>query len=179
MSPSTEPEAVGRNILIVSTTLTGLMVLEYAWNINFEMRVIWPQFWMSAEAKIFVIARYVSLAGQIVIIFSFWFATGRLVLDKERFLQESRNDFQLTEVDLNNLEPLEDSDVSFARPSDSNVLPTEATIAVDSELSIGTEEDLADGCDCDWVDDASLSRCAFTIMSMEVGNDGESSGSRN
>ncbi|OAX32322.1 hypothetical protein K503DRAFT_870222 [Rhizopogon vinicolor AM-OR11-026] len=143
------------------------------------MRVIWPQFWMSAEAKIFVMARYVGLAGQIVIILSLWFVTGRLVLDKERFLQESQNDFQLTEVDLDSLEPLEDSDVSFARPSDSNVLPTRVTIVVDYDLSIGMEEDIADRCGCDWVDDASLSRCAPIIMSMEMGNGEEGSGSRN
>ncbi|OAX38305.1 hypothetical protein K503DRAFT_800529 [Rhizopogon vinicolor AM-OR11-026] len=116
-----------------------------------------------------------------VITFSLWFATGRPVLNKERFLEESQNDFQLTEVDLDNLEPLEDSDVSFARPSDSNVLPTKVTTAVDSELGIGTEEDIADRCICDWVDDASLSRCASTIVSMEMDNSGECScsGSRN
>jgi len=71
MSLSTEPD-VARDILTVSTTLTGLMVLEYAWNIRFEMRVIWPQFWKGAEAKIFVIARYLGLAGEI---FNVWFAS--------------------------------------------------------------------------------------------------------
>jgi len=60
MSPSTElePEVLQRNILIVSSTylvvymisgdspslatLTGLMILEYTWNIRFERRIIWP-----------------------------------------------------------------------------------------------------------------------------------------
>ncbi|KAJ8581175.1 hypothetical protein M405DRAFT_832986 [Rhizopogon salebrosus TDB-379] len=71
MSPSVEPETVAHNILIVSTSLSGLMVLEYAWNIPFEVRVIWPQFRKSAEVKIFVIARYIGLAGQI---FNIWFS---------------------------------------------------------------------------------------------------------
>ncbi|OAX30913.1 hypothetical protein K503DRAFT_806572 [Rhizopogon vinicolor AM-OR11-026] len=50
MSLSTEHGAVERNRLIVSSfnelqpsaSLTGLMVLEYTWNIRFEVRVIWP-----------------------------------------------------------------------------------------------------------------------------------------
>ncbi|OJA07508.1 hypothetical protein AZE42_09223 [Rhizopogon vesiculosus] len=345
MSPSTEHDAVGRNMLIVSTTLIGLTVLEYAWNIRFEIRVIWPQFWKNPEAKIFVIVRYLGLAGlsvfniwfanrmasgipsrplacrawyiyeivtmqcllmseellltrrvckmynndkyilgilsifvgaqcavmavaariivptlsssptcvlvephpaQVyvgaltaavhlcllvmilwrylrgnwpkllhsyikimvrdsvctliavsggfiyvtiapmmaqplmsqnlffpVMLFFIWFGVGRLILGKERFLQESQN-LQLTEVDLDNLEPLEDCDISSARPSDSKV-----TIAVDSELGIEAEEDIADGYIYDWVDSASLSNCASTIISMETGNGGESSGSRN
>ncbi|OAX37102.1 hypothetical protein K503DRAFT_867100 [Rhizopogon vinicolor AM-OR11-026] len=350
MSASTELEAVGLNMLIVSIILSGLTVLEYAWNVRFEIRVIWPQLWKSAEAKIFMIVRYVGLAGQIfnvwfvnrmasgvpnhllacrawylyqvvtvqcllmseellltqrickmynnnkyifsillvfvgaqcaamavsalilvpgisssptcvivdshpaqiyagatttavhlcllvmilwryfrgnwpeflrsyiknmvrdsvctliavsggfflitiaptvdqplmtqnlfflVMLFSLWFGTGRLVLGKARFLQESENDSQLTKVDLDNLEPLEDCDISSAKPSDSKAIPTKLTIAVDSELGVGAEEDIADVCICDWVDSASVSSYAPTIMSMETGGSGEGSGSRN
>ncbi|OAX33763.1 hypothetical protein K503DRAFT_859599 [Rhizopogon vinicolor AM-OR11-026] len=337
MSLSTEHGAVERIRLIASTSLTGLMVLEYTWNIRFEVRVIWPQFWKSAEAKIFVIARYMGLAGQIfnvwfasrmasgipthplvcrvcysfhgitiqcllmsvelllillackmynndrfvlgllyalvgvqwagmaitvrllvsdlrpsptcalesnssqiyvgasaiatnfcflavilwryfrvkwpeilcsylkimvrnsicavilvtgnflvliltpmevhtpvrgiffpVMIFSFWFAVGRLVLDKEKFRQQFQNDYELTEVDIDNLEPLDDSDVYPARPFDSKV--TELSIAVDPELGVGIEGDIADERIYDWVNDASPSSFALTIMPMETGN---------
>ncbi|OJA14612.1 hypothetical protein AZE42_07959 [Rhizopogon vesiculosus] len=204
MSASTELEAVGLNMLIVSTILSGLTVLEYAWNVRFEIRVIWPQLWRSAEAKIFMIVRYVGLAGQIFNVWGFFShnnrthggsttddsklvlprdallpLTGRLVLGKARFLQESENDRQLTKVDLDNLEPLEDCDISSAKHSDSKVIPTKLTIVVDSELGVGAEEDIADVCICDWMDNASVSSYAPTIMSMETGSSGEGSGSRN
>ncbi|OJA15709.1 hypothetical protein AZE42_12118 [Rhizopogon vesiculosus] len=184
MSPSTEPEVVGRNMLIVSIILSGLMVLEYAWNIYFEMRVIWPQFWKSTEAKIFVIVRGLfsrgnrthdgSTADDSKLVLprdALLPLIGRLVLDKERFLQESGNDRQLTEVDLDNLEPLEDCDISSARPSDSKV-----TTAIDFELGVGAEEDIAGGYICDQADDAAVSSCAHTMMSVETGNGSEGSG---
>jgi len=345
MSPSVGPEAVARNILIVSTMLTGLMVLEYAWNIRFEVRVIWPRVRKSAEAKLFVIARYVGLPGQIfnvlaagrmvtgipnhplvckawhwyqaatiqtllmsvelllmlqvcklynndkfvlftlfafaiaqctamgisarmvipdlgsspicmvvesppgqiylgasniaihlcllamilwrysrgnwseplcsylkiavrdstcaviavtgsfvfvaipagvlqsqtsrniifpVVFFSLWFAAGRLVLDKEKFCQESQNDLRVTEMDLDDPGP-DDFDVCPARSSDSKVMPTRASVAVDSELGVVLEEDITDEHLCDCVDDASLSSCAPTILRMEMGGGGENS----
>ncbi|OJA14900.1 hypothetical protein AZE42_10401 [Rhizopogon vesiculosus] len=330
MSPSIEPGAVGRNRLIASSayqsgclngfsgfnesqslaSLSGLMVLEYAWNIRFEVQVIWPQFRKSTEAKIFVVARYVGLTGQILdicmtvqcllisvelllilrackmynnnrhvigllcvfigaqcagmaitvrmimpilnpsptcmvvesppgqiyvgaqtiasnlcfltvilwryfrsnwpkllrpyveimvrdsictvivvignwlviiftplrtqqpqtirniifplMVFSFWLVVeyrnlwlaGRLVLNTERLRQERRSDRELTDVDLDNLEPLEDSDICPAMPSDPKVAQIELSITVDSELGVGTEEDIADERICDWVDDA-------------------------
>ncbi|OAX38236.1 hypothetical protein K503DRAFT_856814 [Rhizopogon vinicolor AM-OR11-026] len=316
MSSLTEPEGLARNMLIVSTTLTGLTVLEYAWNISFEMRVIWPKVWKSAEAKIFLIARYVGLAGQIfnvwfvnrmasginhhplacrawyshqaaiiqcllmsvelllmlrvckmykndkyvlgilflfavgqcatviisarivvpsvgfyptcvmvinshpsriyvgtsvivvyqcllamilwrylrrdwseplrsylritardsvlivisvtclllpltlapmgiesrtidnllfhVMLFGFWFAADRLVLDKERFHLAVQNNRELTEVDLDNLEPLDDPDICPVKPSDSKAVSTEVFIAFDSESGLETEEDITD-----------------------------------
>ncbi|KAJ8582961.1 hypothetical protein M405DRAFT_937493 [Rhizopogon salebrosus TDB-379] len=69
MSPSTED--VQRNVLIVSSFLTGLMVLDYTWNFRFEAQVMWPRIRKTVEVKIFMIARYVGLAGQI---FNVWFA---------------------------------------------------------------------------------------------------------
>ncbi|OAX40290.1 hypothetical protein K503DRAFT_855466 [Rhizopogon vinicolor AM-OR11-026] len=349
MSPSTEPGAVGRNRLIVSTSLAGLMVLEYAWNIRFEVQVIWPQFRKSAKTKIFMVARYVGLTGQILdvwfakrmasgtpthpltcktwysfhgmtvqcllisvelllvlrackmynnngyvigllcvflgaqcagmaitvrmvvpilspsptcmmveshpgqiyvgaltiasnlcfltvilwrylrsnwpkflrpyveimardsictvivvtgnclvviftplrtqqpqtirniifplMVFSFWLVAGRLVLNTERFRQEFQNDHELTDVDLDNLEPLEDSDICPAMPSDPKVAQIALSITVDSEPGVGTEEDIADERIYDWADDASLRSCAPT-MSMETVNGGECYGSR-
>ncbi|OAX32022.1 hypothetical protein K503DRAFT_805590 [Rhizopogon vinicolor AM-OR11-026] len=347
MSLSTEHN-VARDVLTINTTLAGLMVLEYAWNIRFEMRVIWPQFWKGAEAKIFVVARYLGLAGEIfnvwfasrmasgipnhplacrawysyhaatvqcllmsvelllmrrvckmynndryiigilhlfaiaqcagmaisawmvvpglspsptcvmveshpgqiylgastivinlcllamilwryfrgnwqeplcsyfkitvrdsictvitvtgifmfmvlepigvhlsqtsknihfqLILFSLWFATGRLVLDKERFFHELQNNNELTEVDLDDLEPPDDSDdLCPARPSNSEVVPTDVAIAFNSESGVGTEEDITDERLCDLVDDALLSRCA---MCMQTGNGVEGSESR-
>ncbi|OJA12263.1 hypothetical protein AZE42_13177 [Rhizopogon vesiculosus] len=93
MSRSIILEAVGSNILIVSSayhslvvsmvfpsfngsqslaTLSGLMALEYAWNIRFEVQVVWWRFWKSVEVKISVVARYVGLVGQT---FNVWFAS--------------------------------------------------------------------------------------------------------
>ncbi|OAX38239.1 hypothetical protein K503DRAFT_173876 [Rhizopogon vinicolor AM-OR11-026] len=70
-APSTEHEAVARDILIVTTILFGLMILEYAWNFRLEKQVIWPKFLKSHQVKIFVITRYMGFAGQI---FNVWFA---------------------------------------------------------------------------------------------------------
>ncbi|OAX38241.1 hypothetical protein K503DRAFT_770684 [Rhizopogon vinicolor AM-OR11-026] len=348
MSHSVEPEAVALSILIVTTTLSGLMVLEYAWNIRFEVQVIWRRFWKSAEVKVFVVARYVGLAGQIfnvwfasrmasgipsspaacrvwfmyqtiaiqsltmsveallilrvckmynndkyilgilsvfggaqcagmgisalmvvpslgssptctvigthpgqiyvgvstvamhlcilamilwryfrgnwqeplrsyfkimvrdsicaaiavtgcflfltlvpiglsqsaaqtsenilfhVMVCSFWFAAGRLVLDKERFRQQSRNNREFTEVDLEDLGS--DSDVSPARLSNSKAVPIEVSIAADFEPGVGKEKDIADERLYDWAD-TSLSRCVSSIMHMDIGSRVEGSGS--
>ncbi|OAX30746.1 hypothetical protein K503DRAFT_778045, partial [Rhizopogon vinicolor AM-OR11-026] len=107
--------------------------------------------------------------GFPVMVCSFWFAVGRLVLDKEKFRQQFQNDYELTEVDIDNLEPLDDSDVYPTRPFNSKV--TELSIAVDPELGLGIlEGDIADECIYDWVDDASPSSFAPTIMPSETGN---------
>jgi hypothetical protein len=106
------------------------------------------------------------------------YQVGRLVLDKEKFRQQFRNDYELTEVDIDNLEPLDDSDVSRARPSNSKVVQPELSIAVDPELGLDMEGDIADERIYDWVDDASLSGRAPTIMPSETGNGSECSGSR-
>ncbi|OJA12938.1 hypothetical protein AZE42_11024 [Rhizopogon vesiculosus] len=111
-----------------------------------------------------------------VMVFSFWFAVGRLVLDKEKFRQQFQNDYELTEVDIDNLEPFDDSDVYPARPFNSKV--TELSIVAGPELGVGIEGDIADERIYDWVDDASPSSFAPTIMSSETGNGGECSGSR-
>ncbi|OJA20709.1 hypothetical protein AZE42_06922 [Rhizopogon vesiculosus] len=94
--------------------------------------------------------------------------TGRLALDKERSFHELQNNNELTEVDLDDLEPPDDSDdVCAARPSDYKVVPTDVAIAFDSESGVGMEEDIADERLCDLVDDALLSRCAIC---MQTGN---------
>ncbi|OJA09167.1 hypothetical protein AZE42_13015 [Rhizopogon vesiculosus] len=105
-----------------------------------------------------------------VMVFSFWFAVGRLVLDKEKFRQQFKNDYGLTEVDMDNLEPLGDFDVCPARPSNSKVEQIELSIAVDSGLGLGMEGDIADERIYDWVDDTQLSGCAPTVMPSETGN---------
>ncbi|KAG1782673.1 hypothetical protein EV702DRAFT_395566 [Suillus placidus] len=69
MSPSIDP--VARNITIITTTLTALMVLEYLLFLSDEIRLVWPRFWKTTEAKIYVVTRYTGLAGQI---FNVWFA---------------------------------------------------------------------------------------------------------
>lgn len=69
MSSSIDP--VARNIAILTTTLTTLMVLEYLWFLSDEVRLIWPRFWKTTEAKIYVVTRYAGLAGQS---FNIWFA---------------------------------------------------------------------------------------------------------
>ncbi|KAG1816540.1 uncharacterized protein BJ212DRAFT_195513 [Suillus subaureus] len=69
MSPSIDP--VARNITILTTTLTGLMVLEYFWFLSDEIKLVWPRFWKTAEATIYVMTRYAGLAGQS---FNIWFA---------------------------------------------------------------------------------------------------------
>jgi hypothetical protein len=90
---------------------------------------------------------------------------GRLVIDKEL---ESQSNFELTEVDLDNLEPNEDPNVYDAKPSDSKVATAKVSISVDSEPRT---EDITDY-------DASLSRDSFTIVHMETRNGGEGSWSR-
>ncbi|OJA20647.1 hypothetical protein AZE42_10525, partial [Rhizopogon vesiculosus] len=337
MSSLTELEGLARNMLIVSTTLTGLTVLEYTWNIGFEMRVIWPKVWKSAEVKIFVIARYVGLAGQIfnvwfvnrmasgiknhplacrawyshqaaimqcllmsvelllmlrvckmykndkyVLGILFLFAVGqcatmiisarivvpsvsfyptcmtivnshpgriyvglsvppgydtmeiletrlartfalisqnhrprqctdsyfgdialapldacthgnritddrqpslprdallpladRLVLDKEKFYLAVQNNRELTEVDLDNLEPLDDPDICPVKPSDSKVVPTEAFIAFGSESGLEMEEDITDETHpaLTWRS-ALLATSPFCILLLNVYHDG-------
>jgi len=111
-------------------------------------------------------------------VFSFWFAVGRLVLGKEKFRQQFQNDYELTEVDFDNLEPLDHSDVYPTRSCNTKVVRTELSIAVDPELGLGIEGDIADERIYDWVDDASISGRAPTIMPSETGNGGECSGSR-
>lgn len=69
MSPSIDP--VARNIAIITTTLTTLMVLEYIYFLSDEIRLVWPRFWKTTEAKLYVITRYAGLAGQS---FNIWFA---------------------------------------------------------------------------------------------------------
>ncbi|KAG2346118.1 hypothetical protein BDR05DRAFT_1057758 [Suillus weaverae] len=63
MSPSIDP--VARNITIITTILTVLMVLEYFLFLADEIRLVWPRFWKTTEAKIYVVTRYAGLAGQI------------------------------------------------------------------------------------------------------------------
>lgn len=58
-------DPVARNIVILSTTLTALMVLEYIWFFTDEVRLVWPRFLKTTEAKIYVVTRYAGLAGQI------------------------------------------------------------------------------------------------------------------
>jgi len=345
-APSTEHEAVARDILIVTTILFGLMILEYAWNFRLEKQVIWPKFLKSHQVKIFVITRYMGFAGQIfnvwfanrmssgiprsplacrvwytyqavsiqsltmsveallmlrvrkmykkdkhvlgilfafscmqcaatvisartvvpgigssptcmvigshpgqiyvgastiavhlcllamilwryfrvrregshsylkilvrdticivivvtgtnllvtlppmglpraetsanmlfhVKLFSLWVAVGRLVLDKERSRQESRDDpdSDLTDIDLDELEPADNLDVCPVRLSDSKVAPTE--VSTDSKSGSRTEVDIADECIYDWVDDASLSSCVPSILRTDMGNPEEGS----
>jgi hypothetical protein len=104
-------------------------------------------------------------------VFSFWFAVeysnlspcfvahciyqaGRLVLDKERFRQQFQDDCELTEVDLDNLEILDEPDVCHARPYDSTVARNKILTTVNSKSSLGTEEDITDERPRDSVDDA-------------------------
>ncbi|KAG2349270.1 hypothetical protein BDR05DRAFT_1056132, partial [Suillus weaverae] len=63
MSHSIDP--VARNITILTTILTALMVLEYLFFLSDEIRLVWPRFWKTTEAKIYVVTRYAGLAGQI------------------------------------------------------------------------------------------------------------------
>ncbi|OJA17853.1 hypothetical protein AZE42_09841 [Rhizopogon vesiculosus] len=80
---------------------------------------------------------------------------GRLVLDKEKFHQQSQNNGEFTEVDIDDLEP------------------------DDFDSGLGAEEDIADKRICDWGDDASLSNCVPSVMRMDTAsNDGEGSGSK-
>ncbi|KAG2030566.1 hypothetical protein BDR03DRAFT_1017008 [Suillus americanus] len=67
--PSVDP--VAHNIAIMTTTFTGLMVLEYIWSLPDETRLVWPRFRKTIEASIFVVIRYAGLAGQG---FNIWFA---------------------------------------------------------------------------------------------------------
>ncbi|KAG2363705.1 hypothetical protein BDR07DRAFT_1403340 [Suillus spraguei] len=69
MSPSIDP--VARNITIITTTLTALMVLEYIRFLSDEIRLVWPRFLKTTESKIYVVTRYAGLAGQS---FNTWFA---------------------------------------------------------------------------------------------------------
>ncbi|KAG1885029.1 hypothetical protein F4604DRAFT_1729108 [Suillus subluteus] len=69
MSPSIDP--VARNIAIITTILTALMVLEYIYSFKDETRLVWPRFRKTIEAKIFIMTRYAGLAGQS---FNIWFA---------------------------------------------------------------------------------------------------------
>ncbi|OJA11772.1 hypothetical protein AZE42_11614 [Rhizopogon vesiculosus] len=110
-----------------------------------------------------------------VMVCSFWFAAGRLVLDKERFRQRSQNNREFTEVDLDDLGP--DLDVSPMRLSNSKALPTVVSITVDFEPGVGKAEDIANERLYDWAD-ASLSSCVSSIMPMDIGNCVEGSGSR-
>jgi hypothetical protein len=92
---------------------------------------------------------------------------GRLVIDKEKLCQESQNNYELTEVDLDNLEPIEDPNMYDTKPSNSKVATAKVSISVDSESGVGTE-DITDY-------DASLSSDTFTILHMETRNSGEGS----
>ncbi|KAG1845903.1 hypothetical protein DFJ58DRAFT_800229 [Suillus subalutaceus] len=67
--PSVDP--IARNIAIMTTIFTGLMVSEYMWSLSDETRLVWPRFWKTIEAKNFVVIRYAGLTGQI---FNIWFA---------------------------------------------------------------------------------------------------------
>jgi hypothetical protein len=103
------------------------------------------------------------------------YQVGRLVLDKEKFRQQFQNDYELTEVDIDNLEPL-DADVYPAKSFNSKA--AELSIAVDPELGVGMEGDITDEHIYDWVDGTSPSSFAPTIMPMEAGGGDECSGSR-
>jgi len=345
MPPSTE--AIERNVLIVSSFLTGLMMMEYFWNFWFEVNIIWPRIRKNAEAMIYVISRYVGLAGQIfnvwfaqrmvsgipthpracmvwysyqaatiqclltlvelllmmrvykiykkdkyvlgilgvfvgtqiaamvvstrmvvpgqrtsptcilvtthpgpiyvgistivinwcilamilrrcardawlepesylrvmvrdstctvivvtgcfvfvilmaigvldsltvqnvlfyLMVSSLWFSAGRLVLGKEKFRQEHKDDADITLVDLDDLEP-PDLDACLAGPYDSKVVPIEVSIAVDPESDVGLEGDITDEPLCHWADHGPLPSCAPTILRTEMGRDEEGSGS--
>ncbi|KAG2055162.1 hypothetical protein BDR06DRAFT_1020411 [Suillus hirtellus] len=63
LSPSIV-DPVARNIVILTSTLTALMVLEYIWSFTDEVRLVWPRFLKTTEAKIYVVTRYAGLAGQ-------------------------------------------------------------------------------------------------------------------
>lgn len=77
MSPSIDP--VARNITIITTTLTALMVLEYGLSFSDEIQLVWPRFWKTTEAKIYVVTRYAGLAGQIFnVCFAFRMVSGVL-----------------------------------------------------------------------------------------------------
>jgi len=345
MSPSTE--AVERNVLIVSSFVTGLMMIEYLWSIRFEVNIIWPRIRKNAEAKIYVLSRYVGLAGQVfnvwfarrmasgipthpracmvwysyqaatiqclltlvelllmmrvyniykkgryvlgilgifvgtqcaamvvstrmvvpgqrtsptcilvathpgpiyvgvstivinwcvlamilrrcarvawlepgsyfrvmvrdstctvivmtgcfvfvilmaigvldsltvhnvlfyLMLSSLWFSAGRLVLSKEKFRQEHKDDADITLVDLDDLEP-SDFDACLAGPYDSKVVPIEVSITVNPESDVGLEGDITDEPLCHWADRGSLSSCASTILRTEMSRDEEGSGS--
>ncbi|KAG1897172.1 uncharacterized protein F5891DRAFT_1050754 [Suillus fuscotomentosus] len=64
-------DPVARNIAILTTTLTAFMVLEYFWFIKEEIRLVWPRFLKTTEAKVYVVIRYAGLAGSS---FNIWFA---------------------------------------------------------------------------------------------------------
>jgi len=105
---------------------------------------------------------------------------GRLVLDKERSRQESRDDpdsdltdSDLTDIDLDELEPADNLDVCPVRLSDSKVVPTE--VSTDSKSGSRTEVDIADECIYAWADDASLSSCVPSILRTDMGNPEEGS----
>lgn len=64
-------DPVARNIAIITTTLTAFMVLEYIWFLSDEIRLVWPRFWKTTEAKMYMVTRYAGLAGQS---YNIWFA---------------------------------------------------------------------------------------------------------
>ncbi|KAG2113910.1 uncharacterized protein F5147DRAFT_834866 [Suillus discolor] len=64
-------DPVARNIVIITTTLSTLMVIEYIWSFTDEIRLVWPRFLKTTEAKIYVVTRYAGVAGQS---FNIWFA---------------------------------------------------------------------------------------------------------
>jgi hypothetical protein len=68
---STTIDPVARNIAIITTTLTAFMVFEYFWFLSDEIRLVWPRFWKTTEAKMYVVTRYTGLAGQS---YNIWFA---------------------------------------------------------------------------------------------------------
>ncbi|KAG2143762.1 uncharacterized protein EDB93DRAFT_1338123 [Suillus bovinus] len=64
-------DPVARNIAIITSTCTVLMVLEYFWFVKDEVRLVWPRFLKTTEAKFYMVTRYAGLAGQG---FNNWFA---------------------------------------------------------------------------------------------------------
>jgi len=94
------------------------------------------------------------------------------VLDKERFRHESQDHRELTEVDLDNLEPLEDPDACPASLTNLRPMPAKASVPVDLEVGVGTEG-ITDGLyDCQ-VDEASPSSRVTAIAPMETGDGSE------
>ena len=76
-------------------------------------------------------------------LFCWLYQAGRLVLHKEKFRQEFKDDLEITEVNLDQLEPSDNFDVP-ATSSNSKVVPTEVVIAVDYESRVGMTEDIAE-----------------------------------
>ncbi|KAG1764107.1 hypothetical protein EDD22DRAFT_462971 [Suillus occidentalis] len=51
-------DPVARNVAALTTALNACMVLEYMCSVSDEIRLIWPRFWKTTEAKMFIVTSY-------------------------------------------------------------------------------------------------------------------------